>query len=343
MTSKLRVPAFIPLPRMASKQRVLDAIVKQYLDTLREEGAAPVTMSGYAWIIQTATDALRERGLETEPSRWTREEVNYIKNVVFGHQKNGVRRRHLAVLNTYLKAHGNAVIQEMRIRWPADERMDPDHLSPSQALEILDAAQGLERLVIHLELNLGLRRVEVLRLTTKSFKPFLLSVQGKGRGGGKWRNIPYHPDTPDELKAYHRLRDAEIAKARAKDPTVTVPDSLFVYERGGRLYPYQKTAMDNLVKRVSSRTGIPFSNHTLRRTYGRMLWEMNRRYPGTCPIETIAELMGHRDIRTTIMYLGINLDDMATAMSGLARFQEQLRGKKPLTSTILVRSGQSGI
>ncbi len=118
-----------------------------------------------------------------------------------------------------------------------------------------------------------------------------------------------------------------------------MPDSLFIFERGGRLHAYQKTAMDSLVKRASSRTGISFSNHTLRRTYCRMLREMNRRYPGTCPTETIAELMGHRDIQTTIQYLGINLDDMATAMSGLARFQEQLRANKPLTSTILMRSG----
>jgi hypothetical protein len=146
-----------------------------------------------------------------------------------------------------------------------------------------------------------------------------------------------------ELNLYHIICEAEMAKAWHKNPDVAVPDSLLIYECKGSLHAYKRSALDTMLKRLSKRTSIKFTNHTLRRTYSRMLWEMNRRYPGTCPIETIAELMGHRDIRTTIQYLGINLDDMATAMSGLARFQEHVRANKPLTSTILVKSGQSGI
>ncbi|MDW5564207.1 MAG: site-specific integrase [Methanomassiliicoccus sp.] len=269
--------------------------------------------------------------------------MDYIRNEVYARQKNGVKRRHLAVLNTYLKWHGNTVIRDMKIKWPQDEKLPPEHLSPSQALSILDAAQGLERLVIHLELNLGLRRVEVLRLKPGSFKVAYLSVQGKGRGGGKWRMVPYRPDTLAELKAYQQLREEEIARAREKNPAVKVPDALLIYERGGRLHAYQKTALDKLVKGVAARTGIPFSNHTLRRTYGRTLWEANKRFPGMCPIETIAELMGHRDVRTTVLYLGINLADMADAMGTLARYQELVRNQNLFSQNIMIESGQSGI
>lgn len=119
--------------------------------------------------------------------------------------------------------------------------------------------------------------------------------------------------------------------------------TLFIYERGGRLYAYQKTALDNLVKGLAVRTGIEFSNHTLRRTYGRTLWEANKRFPGMCPIETIAELTGHRDVRTTVLYLGINLADMADAMGTLAKYQELVRNQNLFPQSILVESGQSGI
>lgn len=328
---------------MSSKEYVLDAKVKEYLEHVQEEGAAKVTCTGYRWIIHTATEALRRKGLETDPAKWTRQEVNYIRNELFAGQKNGVRRRHMAVLNTYLKWHGNPVIEDMRIKWPQDEKMPPDHLSVRQSLEVMDAAVGMERMVVHLELNLGLRRVEVLRLRPESFKLDHLSVQGKGRGGGKWRTVPYHEDTGKELAAYKRLREEEIARARGRNPQVRIPHELFIYERGGNLYAYQKTAMDNLVKKVAARTGIPFSNHTLRRTYGRTLWEMNRAVPGSCPIETIAWLMGHVDTKTTIKYLGIDLSDAAGSMSALGRFQNMVRSQSSFPRSILVGSGQSGI
>lgn len=72
-----------------------------------------------------------------------------------------------------------------------------------------------------------------------------------------------------------------------------------------------KAAIDNIVKHVSVRMGVKFTNHVLRWTHGRTLWLAG------APIETIAELMGHRDIHTTIDYLGIDLQDKVDAMNRL--------------------------
>ena len=163
---------------MSSNECVLDANEKEieYLEYLEQENAAPVTISGYRWIIRAATSGLRDAGMEWEPERWTRNEVNYVRNVIFGKQKNGVRRRHLSVLNKYLQWYDNKVIQEMKIKWPSDEEMPTEHLLPLQALAVLDAARGVERIVVHLELNMGLRRVEVLLPETKE-------LQGHRPGG----------------------------------------------------------------------------------------------------------------------------------------------------------------
>lgn len=58
----------------------------------------------------------------------------------------------------------------MQIAWPQDGRTRVDWLSPEEAVRLVDAAQGVERIVVHLELRLGLRRIEVLRLTVKDFR-----------------------------------------------------------------------------------------------------------------------------------------------------------------------------
>jgi len=76
------------------------------------------------------------------------------------------------------------------------------------------------------------------------------------------------------------------------------------------------------LKWVAKRTNLKFTNHTLRRTYGRTLWLVG------IPIESIAKLMGHEDTKTTILYLGLNMDDMSDAMQRLHLFQNALKSGK---------------
>ena len=46
-----------------------------------------------------------------------------------------------------------------------------------------------------------------------------------------------------------------------------------------------------------------------------MLWKAG------VPIETICAILEHEDLRTTIKYLGLNLDDQSEAMIKLAQYQ----------------------
>jgi len=177
--------------------------------------------------------------------------------------------------------------------------------------------------------------VEALRLNISDIELGHLQVLGKGRQGGKRRTNPFHLDTNAELSYWFKLRDIEVERAKAKNPQVVVPDSLLIYERNGQLYPYQRTAIDKCLKEVVRRTGIKFTNHTLRRTYGRTMWLAG------VPIETISNLMGHEDTKTTILYLGLNMDDKASAMKKLAEFQRSVSYRENGKASI--RSGQSGI
>lgn len=51
--------------------------------------------------------------------------------------------------------------------------------------------------------------------------------------------------------------------------------------------------------------------------------------------------MGHEDTKTTILYIGINMDDKSGVMSQLAKYQAALSGAKSDRASVL--SGQSGI
>ena len=201
-------------------------------------------------------------------------------------------------------------------------RPNADWLGDDEARLVRTSVEGIERIVVHLELDLGLRRIELLRLKVSDFKSgreSAVHVLGKGRNGGKPRDVHWHPDTAAELEGYPRLRAAVVAKARAKNPAANVSDSLLVYERGGHVYAYQKTAVDNIIARVAHRTGLVFTNHTLRRTCGRMMYRAGVR------IEAIAAIFGHSDTKTTIWYLGLALEDQSAAMLTYASYQKAVK------------------
>lgn len=61
----------------------------------------------------------------------------------------------------------------------------------------------------------------------------------------------------------------------------------------------------------------------------------------TVAIETISDLMGHEDTKTTILYLGLNMDDKASAMKKMAEFQAAVKCRENEKASSW--SGQSGI
>jgi integrase/recombinase XerD len=227
---------------------------------------------------------------------------------------------------------GGYIVAGTPIQWPPHQRINVDWLNdnePDLLREIADTP--LEQLLIHLELDLGLRRIECKRLRTQDIKQGYLNILGKGRMGGKWRTIPMHPRTPVILQMYIEHRNQLIQKAREKKGlSVTVPDNLIIHERAGELRTYGDTSIDKRIKRVEQRlknighTSIHFSNHTLRRTFGRTMWKAN------VPLETIARIMGHESTETTIQYLGIQMMDMQQAMQTVYQYTTQKTQKKTI-------------
>lgn len=211
-------------------------------------------------------------------------------------------------LQRLLKFIGNYEAGCTHIIHQADVRPNVDWLTPEQAQAVLNAPMNsAQRLAVVLALGMGLRRVEIIRLrvedvnVTRSY----ITVIGKGRGGGKLRLVPFHPRFNEALGEWLKDRHRMVKQGWN-------PDNLLIWARGGRCYPYsdvKSTGIEALLKRVSKAVDIPFSFHTLRRTFGRMMWLSG------VSVVTIARMLGHTSTEQTLRYIGANLDDMAEAMA----------------------------
>ena len=193
----------------------------------------------------------------------------------------------------------------------ADIRPCVDWLTPEEAQTVLNAPlHSIERLAVILCLCMGLRKIELIRLRLQDIdedKEYI-TVTGKGRAGGKLRLVPFHERFKPALAEWLTVRK-ELVRGSIYD----APDNLFIWlDRQHReVKPYnavKASGMDRLIRRASERCGVHFSAHTLRRTFGRILWLSG------VPVVTIAKILGHSSTEQTLLYIGANLDDMAGAM-----------------------------
>ncbi|TQS80233.1 MAG: hypothetical protein A3205_05660 [Methanomassiliicoccales archaeon Mx-03] len=286
-----------------------------FMKSVESRQISDKTKYGYRLGSEHCMAVLREQGMETLPYLVGEKEINYLVFQAFENLAIRTKRWYLCMFNKFLLFFDNLTMQKMNLSWPHDRRVHVDWLDPQQARALLDMPMTIEEeVVIHLELCLGLRRVEVIRLRVSDIHPNYLDVRGKGRHGGKWRSIPFPEGTYELLQRMISARNVKVKKFREKHPNVEVPDTLFIRIKGREISPYAEkgTGFDShFIVPLRKKAGFHFSNHTLRRTFGRQLWKNH------VEIEKIAEIMGHESIDQTLQYIGVNMDDMSAAMSKL--------------------------
>jgi integrase/recombinase XerD len=281
-----------------------------YLNILeRNKKAKPGTIQEYRRLLTLAIEALQKAGLNSTPSRIGEDEIFFLQDECYAHLDPVTNRRQIGILGTFLKHYDNNIVEKMHLAWPQGRRLSVEWLPPELCIKLLDSAEGMERLIVHFELLLLMRRVEVKRLTIHDVKQNVVDVCGKGRGEGKWRTVPWARETLRELQYYQKLREDMIVKALEHDPNANIPDQFMLYAKyGWKLGAYQDTALDNLIKSAARRAGLDegrVSNHVLRRSGARMMI-----YSGS-QITEVSTMLGHVDTQTTMIYLGLTLDDLA--------------------------------
>ena len=314
---------------------------------LRDSEKSEKTIEGYLWALRNGFRALWNANFDLNPRRFSQTHLDHLKNTHWKDVSHNTKVSNIGPFRAFLRWAGNK--QADKLHWPVrnGERPNADWLSDEDAMVVRREAKGLERIVVHLELDLMMRRVEVLRSEPRHFesgRKGLVRVKGKGRYGGKERSIPWHPDTAEVLDFAESMRNEIIRRARVKNPYVKVPDAMLLYECGGKLGSYKKSALDQIVDRLSERTGISFSHHTLRRTGARMMFfSLVKEEPGMS-LEKVQYVLGHTDPRTTQLYLGLKGEDVASAMEHYGEYQKAVKiPEKGISDSSQQNGGPCGI
>ena len=288
-----------------------------FIKIMKSERLAPRTISFYSETIRAVAHILQENHRPIMPREIRREDVEYLLDYfALNDYAVQTRKGYIQALKKFCKSFDSPVIKKWpHIRYPIDKRPNVDWLTMDQARELLTYPMTtVQRTVIHFELCLGMRHVEVIRLKLSDidWDTECLRVLGKGPEGGSPRLIPFSRDTRSVLEEMIHYRDTLVQRMRARYPvTGTEPPNLMIWESGGRLSSYSEEGygLDKIVTLpLTKKLGFHFSNHTLRRTFGRSLFRAG------VPVPTIARILGHESTDVTLRYLGVDLDDMRDAM-----------------------------
>jgi site-specific recombinase XerD len=147
--------------------------------------------------------------------------------------------------------------------------------------------------------GLKLNEVESLKLTDVEVNAIRGLVTIRQAGTIKLRQVPLNNETRQALIKYLEIRKGD-------------EDALFLSQKGGGL---TANAIWKIVKKYGDAAGLEdLSPFTLRHTFGAMLV---RKY--NVDIGTVASLMGHENIQTTVNYCRTEPDDMMHTIENLLK------------------------
>lgn len=276
---------------------------------------APRTVSFYRETVHAVLAYMEKEHMHTLPNQIDMHDLKKLLDCMARDQLAiATRKGYLSGLKKFLTHFGNGSFSQIKYKLPNDTRPKVDWLSNDEAIRLLKAEKTqIQTIVIHLELCLGMRRVEVCRLRACDVfqEDGYLTVRGKGSSGGKPRCIPYAIDTHEVINLALHRRTEQICEARKRHPLQEIPEQLILWSKGGYVHAYTEegSGIDKVVSLpLSEQLGFSFSNHTLRRTFGRMM------YRAGVEVATIAKILGHESTEVTLRYIGVDLDDMKKAM-----------------------------
>ena len=173
---------------MAQYPKTYDGSLQLFIRKMEAEHLAPRTVSFYVETVHAVTEILRAGGRHTLPREITRADVDYLLDYFVAHDfAIQTRKGYLSALKRWCgSADGSVVHDWPRYRFPHDNRPHADWLDSFQAANLLSHPKTpIQAVVIHLELCLGMRHVEVIRLKTADidYDRKLLTIIGKGSIG----------------------------------------------------------------------------------------------------------------------------------------------------------------
>jgi len=241
----------------------------------------------------------------TSPSKVTRAMVRALRDSP-AYAPN-TRSQYLQALRGFVRWEGRDLAEDRRL-WHLEALPRSRRWLTREQLRALweSADDDWDRLIVAAEGFNGLRRVEILRLRFRDLSLALpdptMLVVGKGRNGGKLREVPV---------------TRHLYAVLVTLSSMAAPDS--------RVFPWQRTQVDRRLDRIRVRAGIPVrvSSHDLRRTFGRLA------YQAGVSLVNLKGLYGHESVDQTAHYVGLDRDEQRAE---LRKFELSLAGTSATAS-----------
>lgn len=187
------------------------------------------------------------------------------------------------------------------LRFPRQQKKKlPRVLSESEVRRLLESAGNLKDQVILMALyGSGLRLSELIHLEVKDIESSKMQIRVRQGKGGKDRNVVLPQTLLEVLRRYFR-------KYR--------PVNWLFYGRTPQ-QPIDDRAIQRMVRTLSERAGLRerVTAHTLRHSFATHLLEHGTELP------YIQTLLGHRNIKTTMLYLRVSPPALRKVVSPLDR------------------------
>ncbi|MGD8729080.1 MAG: integron integrase [Gemmatimonadota bacterium] len=299
----------------------IDRLLRSTREQLRRRSYSPRTVDTYARWIRRFLRANPNHALE----RLGRKDVERFLTHLAHHHRLAPKSRNQA--SSALAFFFREVLGRDELRHIArakEPKRIPSVLSHRQVMLVLGELQGKHRLLASLMYGAGLRLTEAHRLRVKDIDFDLMQITVRDGKGAKDRWVML----PDRLvRALHRQVDA-VRTLHAEDRRrgagwAPLPHALarkepragyeidwqFVFpasrwsadsatDRLGRnhLHP---TSVQRAVKKAGKACRIPkpVTCHTLRRTFATQMLRAGY------DVRTVQRIMGHKDVRTTMLYI----------------------------------------
>lgn len=286
-------------------------------------GLRPLSIAAYEPTLNQFRDWVRSKLHDCEPDQVTaRDVLNYVQYLreVRDNGDSAINRSVVVLRRFYaamvamaqLDYSHNPLASFPSIK--AVPRKLPIALSPDQVARLLagpkpDTVIGLrDRALLALLYGTGIRASECasLRNGHVDLKQLTITVEGKG---GHERSIPLNVQLAEVLRVYLEARGPALNNAP------------FFRSRFGR--PLSRGGIYERVRTWGqrSRVGIPLSPHRIRHTFATHLVRAG------VGLVTIRDLLGHRLITSTQIYLHVTADDLraAAARHPISRLLDTVR------------------
>lgn len=272
-------------------------------------GLRPLTLAAYEEALLQFCAWLQSARPDLPPNQVTARDVlaylQHLRDV--RHNGDSAVSRAVVVLRSfycamvamgYLDYNANPMIGFPRLK--AVPRKLPVFLAPDQVTRLLsepndDTVIGLrDRAMLALLYGTGIRATECATLRCNQVDLVQLTINVCGKGGHE-RTIPLNPELAAVMQRYVNVRGSAL------------PSAPFFRSRFGK--PLSRTSVYERVRTWGqrSRVGVPISPHRLRHTFATHLVRAG------VGLVTIRDLLGHRQITSTQIYLHVTAEDLRHA------------------------------